>query len=414
MGRKGIPSAARGGDRAVKRKKSPPGLAVVERDGNWHVHGTVRVGGRRVRVRKSTGLPATEANRADAESARFQIEQEVRDEALHGIKPSVTIEEAALSYFGQPRKRPINEIDVARVEEIMEAFKGRRINSITTKEWNDYLTRRLEQRAVATRERFLNTLVALLNHTREQGWLQTLPNFTRLSEVRKPKSRKRRRVLELTPELVGLMIEEAAPHLKAQLATMWCTGARVSSLLYGCRFCDLTLAPGREQIVFHDTKPGVDVTSALNPWAADVLRAYLLHRGIPRDRETPLFLTDEGKPYVDNQRAYGGQTKTAFKGMRRRVAARLRAAGREAEAALIEQVTPHWFRHYVATNLLAKGFDLATIMEQGGWLRMETVQSYAHAASERQREAAGALDTPDTSLTRDSDDEKKKDDTTTA
>lgn len=46
---------------------------------------------------------------------------------------------------------------------------------------------------------------------------------------------------------------------------MWSTGARVSSLLYGCRLCDYLAAEGREQITFHDTKNGDRVTATVHP-----------------------------------------------------------------------------------------------------------------------------------------------------
>src|SRR6185312_11707735 len=117
VGRARISDAAGGADRAFKRQKRIPGLKVVPRDGFWHVHGTIRVAGRSLRVRKSTGLPATAENRAEADAARFRIEEDFRNEVLHGVKPSIAIEEAALAFLEEPRERPLNLIDVARIEE---------------------------------------------------------------------------------------------------------------------------------------------------------------------------------------------------------------------------------------------------------------------------------------------------------
>ena len=403
MGRTGISGVADKRDRAIKREERAPSLKIIERDGYWHIHGTIRVAGKSLRVRKSTGFPAVPSTLKDANDARFEIEKDFRDEALYGIKPSVPIEVAVLGYFTKERARPLNKIDVARINKVMIHFKGRRLNTISEQEWKDYVALRMVGNQSPTRERFLNVLMAFLNDARKRGYMSELPTFERVSEVRKPKSRKRRRVLELTPSLIAMMIEEAAPHLKPQLAVMWCGGTRVASLLYGCRFCDLTLTEGAEQIVFHDTKNGEAVTSVLNSWAVKILQEYIVHRGIPLDRESPLFLTDEGEPYADNDRAYGGQTKSAFNGMKRRVVKRLRDAGRHGEADLIEQITPHWLRHYLATRMLANGADVKTIMQQGGWLRMESIDTYAHVATERQREAVNALETPDTDLTRGSD-----------
>lgn len=408
MGRGRVSSTSDGGDQTIKRAKRSPGLEILERDGYWHIHGTLRIAGQSKRVRKSTELPSTEANREAAQAARHLIEAEFRNEVLHGIKPTVTIDVAAEDYLALSRVRPLNEIDLQRVEEIVAAFRGRKINSIALDQWDEFVNKRMQGNQPSTRERYLNLLFALLNHALGKKWIDELPQIKRNAQARKPKSRERRRVVELTSELVGLMIEAAAPHLRPQLAVMWCAGSRVSSILYGARFCDLVLTPGKEQLTFHKTKTGRDVTSHLHPWAADVLRAYIEHRGIPRDREAPLFLTDEGLPYADNERAYGGQTKTAFNGMKRRLVARLRAEGRHAEADLVAQVTPHWFRHNLATHLLASGVDLRSIMSQGGWETMESVQTYTHQVPETQRAAVNALEAPDTSLTRGPDGSTKK------
>jgi hypothetical protein len=128
----------------------------------------------------------------------------------------------------------------------------------------------------------------------------------------------------LRPELISLLIENAAPHLKGQMAIMWTAGARVSPLLHGCRLCDYLAAEGREQITFHDTKNGDRGTATVHPWAADVMREYLEWRGRLEDREAPLFLTDRRQPYADNNKSWGGQTKTVFKGMVRRAQQTLR------------------------------------------------------------------------------------------
>ena len=122
----------------------------------------------------------------------------------------------------------------------------------------------------------------------------------------------------------------------------WSSGARVSSLIYGCRLCDYLAAPGREQITFHDTKNGRRVEAAVHPWAAANMAEYLAWRGRLADREAPLFLTDRHRPYAKPKpgKQAGGQTKTAFKGMVRRTIAALR---REAlvEAARLRNAGEH-------------------------------------------------------------------------
>ena len=288
----------------------------------------------------------------------------------------------------------------------------------------DRVCRRAKQgRAAVTRERYITCVVSLLNWCkgRPRCWLTELPAFERNREARDAKERRARRVGELRPELIALLVCEAAPHLQGQIAIAWSTGARVSSLIYGCRLCDYLAAAGREQITFHDTKHGGRVTSSVHPWAAAVMTDYLAWRGRLEDREAPLFLTDEREPYIDNGKAWGGQTKVAFKGMVRRARAALRRAalteaarlrrqgmGKEArghwqaarsDLSLLGLLTPHWFRHLLATTLLATG-DLRSTMEQGGWRDARSVLGYSHDVPERRRQLIGQMATPATFWTR--------------
>jgi hypothetical protein len=63
-----VPEGSAGGSgRRQTRPKRAPGPTLIERSGFWHVHGTVREGRSSGGIRKSTGLPATEENRAAAE-----------------------------------------------------------------------------------------------------------------------------------------------------------------------------------------------------------------------------------------------------------------------------------------------------------------------------------------------------------
>jgi site-specific recombinase XerC len=103
--------------------------------------------------------------------------------------------------------------------------------------------------------------------------------------------------------------------------------------------------------------------------------------------------------------------------LRDRAAARasdLRRIGKRAEArsvigkakeqaSLVAQVTPHWFRHRLATTTLSKTGNLRAVMEQGGW-SSDIVLTYAHDVPEHHRELVNQMVDPqpdiDTSLTR--------------
>lgn len=414
--------------RAKKAKKAAPGLKVVERDGHWHIQGTCRVGGKSVRVRRSTELKATKELLEEAEFLRLKIEQEVRDEVIHGVKPTQPLAIAARDYLNRPRERHLSASDINAIKHVVREFGTRMLREIAEEEWDAFVRRRMEGRKSSTRERYINTILAFLNWCakRPRQWLDELPQFDRDRKARNPNTRARRRVSDVGPDLVLFMLAHAAPHLKAQMAVEWSTGARVSSILHGCRLCDVILAEGREQITFHNTKNGQPVTASLHPFAARAIADYLEVRGNLHDREGPLFLTDEGKPYSPGR---GPQNKTAFNGMKRRAAQALRDAGAEQarelrreglvaearavvaevreQAFLLSQVTQHWFRHMLADTLLKNGADIRTVMEQGGWLDPKSVMGYTRDVADHRRRMVNNLPLG-TSLTREDEEVEKK------
>lgn len=426
----GIAPGDKNPQRGKKRRAS--GLQPIERDGYWHIHGTLKLPTGSVRVRRSTGIVAGPENYAAADAERYRIEKELRNEAIHGIRPSLSAAAAAYRYLKRPRRRPIGASTVRILKEIGTEFGLRELASIQPAEWVSWVEKRQAGNKPETRERFITAVLAFLNwaHARPQNWLSEVPAFDRDKEARNPTRRARRRVQDLRPELIRFIISHASPHLKGQLAVQWSTGARVSSVLFGCRVCDLILGGDRNQITFHETKNGRTVTAALHPVAVEMLKDYLAWRGNLHDREAPLFLTHKHLPYADNGRDGGGQTKTAFDAMKRRAAKALREAARkattdlrakgqhedagalesaaEADASLIGQITPHWFRHLLATKMLhSTNGDLGTTAAQMGWADFRSAMGYVMDVPAHRHQVIDGLDfgenTPpsaDTFLTR--------------
>jgi len=416
LDRSRISGAARSTHRHRKRTaRRPPGLDIVERDGHWHIRGTLRVAGNSRRIRKSTELPATPENREYAEALRATIEREIRDEVVHGLKPSIATAIACDRWLRRPRRRPIGHREIAAIREIGAKFGQRKLAAIGAAEWQAFVDDRQRGNSLASRERYITAVRAFLNWCRKRPrqWIAETPEFERDKEAARPPKRRARRVNDLTPELIMLMIDHAAPHLQAQLVVEWCTGARVSSILYHCRLCDVILVPGRGQITFHDTKNNEPVVAALKDWVVERLLDYLEQRGGRfDDRQQPFFLTDEGLPYTDNGKTAGGQNKSAFKGMKRRTIRTIRARGaaeasrrrhagdrRDAiaaiaaakdQAALVAEVTQHWFRHKLATEMMSRSGDLRAVMEQGGWRDVDSVMGYIHDVDGLHPRRAGA------------------------
>jgi hypothetical protein len=437
MDRGGVPGAARGNHRRRQRARrgkggrgraKGAGLEVVERDGRWHIYGTVRARGRSIRVRKSTELPALPDTWKAADDLRRQWEGDILAVIVDGRAPPVQVSIAADQFLARRRKRPLNARDINIVRELADAFGARRISEVAEGEWIAFIDNRNAGNKGETRERYITGVRAFLAwcQKKPRAWLAELPAFERDALARKPKHRRARRVAELTPELVMLMIDRASPHLAGQMVAEWSTGGRVSSILFGCRVCDLLIVKDevsgyRGQLTFHDTKNTEPVVAALHPWACERLVGYLEWRGDLHDREAPLFVTPRkdrrtGKklPYSERGRgAWSGQNKTAFNAMKRRAAAAVRSDGarramelrrggrRDAarrvlneardQATLVLQVTQHWFRHLLATTIMATGGNLRAAMDQGGWLTAESVLGYTHDVPEVRRRLVEGL-----------------------
>ena len=413
-----VPSAT-GGDRARKRPgRRARGLEIKDRDGSWHVVGTVRAGGRSIRLRRSLGLSATAATYDQAWDEARAIEADLRAIAT-GLKTrgdAVAI--AAKAYVEKRRQRPLAPSTIRILKEIVAKFGPRRLNDVAAKEWKDWVDKRQAGNSARTRERFISTVAAFHTYGREHHSLSIAIRFDRDKEARNPRRRLVRHVEDLRPDLIGRIFRNAHISLRAQLATEWSTGARVSSILYGVAIRDVLLAPRRETVTFRGTKNGDDVVAALHPSAAQVLREYVTWRGNLGDRSAPFFLTYRGEPYVDNGRAGGGQNKTGFKAALRRArremliesfsaSRKARRAGRRDTALeillatredcrLLRRVTQHWFRHMLATRMR---HDIRAAMAQGGWRDERSLLGYIHDVPEARRAIIAAFDDFDTSLT---------------
>lgn len=366
-------------------------------------------------MRRSTRLPARPEFKEHALQIKRDVENSFVDEVVHGVKPSVALGVAARKYLGlneQGEKIPnqgkeVGPTDFKILQAMIRKFGLRKVNLIIGEEWSGWALAGNAGNGPATIVRYMAPVKAFLRWCSEgdRKWLE-LPHIE-LPEAPQTRHRKRRRVAELSPELLVFFFEFAAPHLKAQLYTEWSTGGRLSSILFGCRLCDLVLSPERSQITFHDTKNGDPVTAHLHPATAEALAEYLEHRGRLDRREEPLFLTHRHRPYSPRGREEGwsGANKTAFNAAKRRAvkakrreAAAARAAGNRdgarmlwAEAALLAQVTQHWLRHWFATHALAAGMSLEAIAAQGGWRKYSSIQAYAHDVPEARRRAIDDL-----------------------
>src|SRR5581483_10014247 len=157
----------RAGKRAGRRSV---GIQVVDRAGHWHIRATVRAGGRSRRIRKSLGLAVETTSQDEAESAAQDLVDEIRARATKRSGRGDAVAIAAHRYLSLPRDRPIKHASIRIVQEIVQRFGERRLNEIADEEWCDWIDGdargkrpgRMSGRSSATRERFLNTVMAFL------------------------------------------------------------------------------------------------------------------------------------------------------------------------------------------------------------------------------------------------------------
>jgi hypothetical protein len=384
---------------ASHRRRS---LKLFERDGFFHMRGTIREGRLKKRVRETTGIPYASANRAAAEACADRREAEVRGELGAGV-PQKSLAESALDFMTRPKGEALGATDVAVIQELTVKFGMRRLRDIAPAEFISFVDDRMRGNAASTRERFINPLHALLTEAIRKGQYDEMPDFQRDKKARNPNRRARRKVANVRPYLLQLLIESAHIAIGAQICVEAATGGRVSSVLFGCGLEDFSMKPDAMQVTYHDTKNSDDVTAALPESTRSLLESFLAWRQLQVDagrvsaaRTAPLFLTPRGNPYKPNARYTGTRNKVGFNAAKRRALVKLKTCGDEAIAALeaagdtagaararqvlaedievLTKITQHWLRHKLATEL--GRLDLRVAMRQGGWRDVRSVQNY--------------------------------------
>lgn len=383
-------------------------------------------------MRRGTGLPARPDTWDAADKIRRDVENEVCGEIVYGIKPSRPVAIAARDYLelnpdGTPkpggRGDRLGPKDLSIIQEVVQQFGFRMVNEISAVEWRNWLDARHAGNRPESRARHVNAIRPFLKWcaAEERRYIATVPALIDPDAPRQRQSRlapaKRRRVADLRPDLLAFVFQYAHISLRAQLYTEWSTGARVSSVLFGCTLEDLVLTENRCQITFHDTKNGDDVVAVLHPAAVEVLREYLQWRGNLHQRKAPLFLTYKRKPYSarGRERGWSGFNKTAFNAMKMRAirsllraSVRCRRAGDHAQAdqlradaRLVRQFTQHWLRHWFATHAMAMAIPIKLVMTQAGWRDERSVSRYEQDVEDVRRALVSSMPIGGTSLTRD-------------
>lgn len=216
--------------------------------------------------------------------------------------------------------------------------------------------------------------------------------------VDRPKGQ-RRPIRLPAPADMARLLAEAPGDLNLYLRLSALTGARRGQLV-ALRWSDIDLdeatirfthalvdVPGKGSVL-KATKTGARYPVAIDPRTVDALRE---HRAVMAERALAV-----GAGFDDDRWLFS--TDPASKVSWRPDAASKRFARHRATLGLTH-VRLHDLRHWMATNVLAEGYDIATLTGRGGWANAATpLDIYAHFQPARDRAAAVSLaaliDTP--------------------
>jgi integrase len=279
-----------------------------------------------------------------------------------GSIPDYPFREALVRY-GQEKKRQNPEGYAAsylyRLQKFLNRFDGMLVTDITPMMIQDYADERIEDVKLATVQKELSVLKAILNKARREGRLLVTPNFP-------PLKRLPGRCRWLTPEEEQRLLTSSAKHLRPLITFAVDTGGRRSELLrLDWRQVDLD----RGVATFTKTKNGEDRSIRLTDRAIRTL-----HGLDPRD-SGPVF-------------TFGGKAFKEFK----------HSFDTARQKAALEDFRFHDLRHTFASRLVQKGIPLYEVMHLTGHKSLEMVQRYSHLAPDYQERAIAALNSYGTEM----------------
>lgn len=272
-----------------------------------------------------------------------------------GKVPEVPFSESLLSYAKtQKRDHPKHFMEKTRyrLKLLHQWFGDINASEITPTLVQNFMDERLDRVSLATVQKDVSTLKAILNKAYREGHLAQPPRLPKFKAL-KP----RNRWLELAEE--ERLVTCAANHLVPLIRFAVATGGRRSELL-GLDWRQVDLA--RKRVVFLDTKNGEDRTIRLCDSACAVLASL-------GPKEMGPVFTYKGMAIKS--------VKTSFDAARK-------AAG-------LDDVRFHDLRHTFASRLVQAGVPLYDVGQLLGHKSLGMVQRYAHLAPDYQERAIKAL-----------------------
>ncbi len=267
--------------------------------------------------------------------------------------------------------------------------------------------------SASTVHKYHSILSAACRQAVKWGWIDRAP-----TDRASPPSPVRKEMVVPTPAQLSALVKAAEDDdavLATAMALAALTGARRGELV-ALRWSDIDLVVGRVRIARSLTVAGGEQHTgstkthqsrelALEPLGVTVLRRRWDHMvTLSEEAESPLV----ADPYVLSYNANGGTAAnpdTLTHGFARICAEMEKPALKRLRKTKPKATRPdlapgdrwpfrfHDLRHFSVTTLIAAGVDVRTVAERHGHARATmTLDRYAHALPERDREAAGVLE----------------------
>lgn len=312
-------------------------LSIYKRKDVYHIRGTVTIGDRVVKVRRTTG----QSTRKQAEVVCRYVENTIVNDMSGGTKvlPFITVVDDWLAVT------PRNETDKYFARRFKLEFAALNINDISNDVWKEYKKRHLYSSKPSYINRVRGALISIMSHA---GITNTLDKSKQSDDrIRFLSYNKQERLLSAYPEFI-----------RPLFITLAYQGIRVGEAL---NLRNRFISFDNGTMLLEKTKNGRRRIVHLHPRVEDAL-----HHLKERDY---LFLNSQGERYVKPQN--------------------LRSVHRTAcNHAEVFDFTIHDWRHHWASTLMMNGANLKALMKLGGWSSERMVMRYADVSNKHTADTA--------------------------
>lgn len=331
------------------------------------------VDGRGQRVRRSTGVPAGEVTRDEAEALLAKWKMEAHQQRMWGKEPEEakqrhTFDDVMLAYLrGHQTRTPMNK-RASAIKPLYAWFTGRDMATITDMDVKEYARQRLTSVQPGTVNKEVGAFSAACNYCRDElGW--SVPNPAAKKKLREPEGRTRWISGEEAERLIDAARQNAkAPWLADFVQLCLYTGMRRSEAT-GLEWSRVDF--GRRLILLESgtTKNGKRRTVPLHPMALEALQGRLRWSREHSPESPWVFCNRKGERIQD--------MKKSFRSAR--------------QAAGIEDFRQHDQRHTLASWMVMSGTELIKVRDMLGQSSVKMAERYSHLHPDALRAAVDNL-----------------------